>query len=303
MSFIARASSAARRACTARRRRSRRQMGRGRRRPDPGDHRHGAAFGYRLDGDIIQPRVALAGPKVTGGGPRSMDARDGTGPRGRVGKRSGDHLRDHQHRCGLRSTLPDSLATSCGECGGSLAARRRHARPRRQAPRDPVYPSGWRYFDGLGQFAQPQWTADEGTAEPLVLSGSPPAGSGIDPMRYHRCFGYFSVRYLEAAGKWVMLYTCDNLENPPLRTTTRGVFLRTATVPWGAWSWPMRSSIRHRLLPVHVPRLLRQRASRRGREAEGGFDGARGCRGVRAVPAALPIRKARLRRRGGSLHT
>ena len=62
-------------------------------------------------------------------------------------------------------------------------------------------------------------------------------------MNYHKCLGYFSVRYLEATRKWAMLYTCGNADemlHRPLRTNSRGVFLRTATRPWGEWSEPQR---------------------------------------------------------------
>jgi hypothetical protein len=106
----------------------------------------------------------------------------------------------------------------------------------------PYYASGWRYFAGTGQLARPQWTNEERLAQPLAQLGAPSPGSNIAPANYHKCLGYFSVRYLEAAGKWAMLYTCGNDEkhHRPLRTEVRGVFLRTATLPWGPWSAPQR---------------------------------------------------------------
>ena len=100
---------------------------------------------------------------------------------------------------------------------------------------------------------------------------SPPAGSNIEQANYHRCLGYFSVRYLDAAGKWAMLYTCGNDEQlgRPLRTDARGVFLRTATLPWGPWSPPSESSIPPRATASScIWRSPCPAQPRRGREAE-----------------------------------
>jgi hypothetical protein len=43
------------------------------------------------------------------------------------------------------------------------------------------------------------------------------------------------VRFIEAVQKWVMLYTCGERAN-----SSRGIYMRSATLPWGPWSIPER---------------------------------------------------------------
>ena len=93
----------------------------------------------------------------------------------------------------------------------------------------------WRYYEGVTAQGQVVWKEDEALAQPLPPFGSPLLGAG-----FHKSLGYFSVRFMAGWRKWVMLYTCSddasagyNKDNGP-----RGVYLRTADVPWGPWSAP-----------------------------------------------------------------
>ena len=201
----------------------------------------GRVFGYRLEGDIIHARVELTDPgrSVTGGN------------RDRWFLGMGNDL---VIVTGNGSVVTYAVTTT------SIAGPARIPGPGAERiaanPEDrwllgvgsldqdgrllvvAYYPSGWRYFAGLGLFGEPHWTNEEHLAVPLSRLGSPPANSGIDPGNYHKCLGYFSVRYLEAAARWAMLYTCIDNEKLPPRTEARGVFLRTARTPWGWWSPP-----------------------------------------------------------------
>lgn len=49
----------------------------------------------------------------------------------------------------------------------------------------------------------------------------------------HRCLGYYSVRFVETLGRWVMLYTCKESSGP------RGVYIRTSLALWGPWTSPI----------------------------------------------------------------
>jgi hypothetical protein len=93
----------------------------------------------------------------------------------------------------------------------------------------------WRYYGGVTAQGQPIWKEDEALAQPLPPFGSSQFGAG-----FHKSLGYYSVRFIEGWRKWTMLYTCNddasagyNKDNGP-----RGVYLRTADVPWGPWSAP-----------------------------------------------------------------
>jgi hypothetical protein len=62
---------------------------------------------------------------------------------------------------------------------------------------------------------------------------------------HHKCLGYFSVRFIEASKKWIMLYTCSSAQDPKdprasynANNGERGVYLRRADFPWGPWSAP-----------------------------------------------------------------
>lgn len=203
----------------------------------------GKVFGYRIEGDMIHPRVELTRPEqnVTGGDRdrwvlvMGNDIVIVTGD-GRVVTRAvttravGDPVVVlGPQRVAANSEDRWLLGVGSLDQGGRLLVV-------------PYFASGWRYFAGMGPTGRPQWTDGEGLAEPLSQLGGPPVDSNIAPANYHKCLGYFSVRYLEAARKWAMLYTCgnDDEHHRPPRTDTRGVFLRTATLPWGPWSPPKR---------------------------------------------------------------
>jgi hypothetical protein len=198
----------------------------------------GKVFGYRLEGDIIHARVELTKPgqSVTGGDRDHWFLGMGSdlvivSGDGRVvtyavttSSIAGPNFISGSQRVAANPGDRWVLGVGTLDQGGKLLVL-------------PYFPSGWRYFGGMA-FGNPLWTTDENLAQPLAQLGGPPAGSGIDPAQYHKCLGYFSVRYLEAAGKWAMLYTCSNLKDAPLRTDVRGVFLRTSILPWGLWSTP-----------------------------------------------------------------
>ena len=99
----------------------------------------------------------------------------------------------------------------------------------------PYSPSGWRYFGGQQPDGLPIWETNEPAARPLVPFGmfdSDPANIGYE---FHKCLGYFSVRYVQRVEKWVMLYTCGERLH-----SQRGVYMRSAIMPWGPWSAPKR---------------------------------------------------------------
>jgi hypothetical protein len=59
------------------------------------------------------------------------------------------------------------------------------------------------------------------------------------PPPYHQCVGELSVAYVEQWGKWAMLYSCgDSPDDGYNKENVRGIYLRTADVPWGPWSGP-----------------------------------------------------------------
>lgn len=88
--------------------------------------------------------------------------------------------------------------------------------------------TSWRYFRSLDASGKPVWTDDERLAGPL-----PPTLS--DESDVHKSLGYFSVRFIDVLGKWVMVYV-SNIED---ERQTWGVYARTATFPWGPWSDPV----------------------------------------------------------------
>jgi hypothetical protein len=96
----------------------------------------------------------------------------------------------------------------------------------------PYYPARWRYFAGLQASGLPNWQTEERLARPLAPFGDFDL-PGNSMQEFHKCLGYFSVRFVEPAQKWVMLYTCDRPRSGP-----RGVYMRTARMPWGPWSPP-----------------------------------------------------------------
>lgn len=73
-----------------------------------------------------------------------------------------------------------------------------------------------RYFTGLNESNEPQWSESENDAE--ALFDQP-------------CVGEFSVVFNEFIDHWVMLYNCDG-------QGWRGINMRTALQPWGPWSEP-----------------------------------------------------------------
>jgi len=92
----------------------------------------------------------------------------------------------------------------------------------------------WFYYAGMQSNDQPIWKDDEADALPL-----PPFGSPLKPEGFHECLGYFSVRFIEGWKKWVMLYTCDGIVNGENnKNARRGIYMRTANLPWGQWSHP-----------------------------------------------------------------
>ncbi len=100
----------------------------------------------------------------------------------------------------------------------------------------PYKPAGWRYFAGL-QNGVPRWEADEALARPLLPFGSFDSDPTDSRYQFHKCLGYFSVRFIESVQKWVMLYTCTASRD---NTWPRGIYMRSATIPWGPWSTPAR---------------------------------------------------------------
>lgn len=72
----------------------------------------------------------------------------------------------------------------------------------------------WYYFSGLDQEEQPSWSRQQRDSVPLF---------------HHPQLGEFSVAWIAQLERWVMLY---NSASP------RGIVMRTAQQPWGAWSNP-----------------------------------------------------------------
>jgi Domain of unknown function (DUF4185) len=97
--------------------------------------------------------------------------------------------------------------------------------------------ASWLYYAGSDASGAPQWLPGESTAQPVAPFGKSSLDRGDGP-GYHECLGYFSVRRMEAWGRWVMMYTCnaDKGNNP--HNGTRGIYMRTAEAPWGPWSRP-----------------------------------------------------------------
>lgn len=87
--------------------------------------------------------------------------------------------------------------------------------------------TSWRYFRSLDASGKPVWTDDERLAGPL-----PPTLP--DETDVHKALGYFSVRFIELLGKWVMFYVSNIADT----RQAWGVYARTATFPWGPWSDP-----------------------------------------------------------------
>lgn len=79
----------------------------------------------------------------------------------------------------------------------------------------------WWFFAGMGQSGSPMWSTTESGATPLEPFGRPDADT----------LGYFSARYVESLGRYVMLYN---------RPDPRGVYFTTAPSPWGPWEEPVR---------------------------------------------------------------
>lgn len=86
----------------------------------------------------------------------------------------------------------------------------------------------WRYFERLDSSGAPMWSASEEDAGPLS-----PFGATLSD--HEKSFGYFSVRFIDALRKWVMLYT-SNIKHQAIPW---GVYLRSAPLPWGPWSRPV----------------------------------------------------------------
>ena len=98
--------------------------------------------------------------------------------------------------------------------------------------------SHWRYFAGTNRSGQPQLVPGEQNATPLLPFGNERHAEPGQPP-YHKCVGDFSVAYVAALKKWVMLYACGStLSDGYNEGNVRGIHLRTADAPWGPWSEP-----------------------------------------------------------------
>jgi len=93
----------------------------------------------------------------------------------------------------------------------------------------------WRFYAGQDAAGNPVWSNEEAAAQPLLPFGSPEFGEG-----FHQTFGYFSARFIAPWRKWAMLYTsnCDPSAGYNPANGPRGVYFRTADLPWGPWSAP-----------------------------------------------------------------
>jgi hypothetical protein len=100
----------------------------------------------------------------------------------------------------------------------------------------PYFLEGWKYYRGMSG-GVPQWGTLEAQATPIAPFGAEPGGP-----EYHRCLSYFSARRFDAAHKYVMMYHCDCV--PPgafpsdANNGPTGVYIRTASTPWGPWTSP-----------------------------------------------------------------
>jgi hypothetical protein len=96
----------------------------------------------------------------------------------------------------------------------------------------------WHYFSRILGNGKPEFTSSELGANPLPPFGHESiVGEGQPP--YHMCVGDLSVGYIEQWGKWAMLYGCfDDVKEGYNKNNGRGIYLRTADVPWGPWSGP-----------------------------------------------------------------
>lgn len=81
-------------------------------------------------------------------------------------------------------------------------------------------PAAIRYFAGPDAAGRPTWTTTEDQAVPLFRD---------DPA----CMGELGVQYNPYLDRWITLYNC-----PAPGEGARGIFMRTAPTPWGAWSEP-----------------------------------------------------------------
>lgn len=106
----------------------------------------------------------------------------------------------------------------------------------------------WRYYAGLGQDGKPIWREHESDAVPVPPFG--PSHLIVDPNfghDFHKCLGEFSVGYVNHWNRWVMLYACGSSPKgdpekryKEFKNYNRGIYLRTADMPWGPWSKPQR---------------------------------------------------------------
>jgi hypothetical protein len=99
--------------------------------------------------------------------------------------------------------------------------------------------SSWRYYAGSDARGAARWSPNESEAQPVLPFGASRLDRNDGP-GYHECLGYFSVRRMEAWGRWVMVYACDNKADSGYNPDngTRGIYMRTAQAPWGPWSPP-----------------------------------------------------------------
>ena len=85
----------------------------------------------------------------------------------------------------------------------------------------------WKYYAGENLLGGPTWSTEESAAVALAPFGN----SSLDTL------GYFSVRYYDELAKWIMMWTSSGGgERIP-----RGVYVSTASTPWGPWSAPQRT--------------------------------------------------------------
>ncbi len=96
----------------------------------------------------------------------------------------------------------------------------------------------WRYLQGLSPSGQPNFVFGEENAKPLPPFGNERPTEPNQPP-YHSCIGEFSVGFVTALEKWVMLYACDNNRTAGFNPNNgNGIYVRTAAAPWGPWSKP-----------------------------------------------------------------
>jgi hypothetical protein len=140
---------------------------------------------------------------------------------------------------------PAGLLDFTGDVAVIFASGRKENRFRRGYPFLAVAPlpqisdmHQWRYFTGLRNGRPVFVRANQDAAAPLPPFGHEKVpGAGQPP--YHRCVGELSAGYIEPWGKWAMLYACADSSNDGYnKDNVRGIYLRTADVPWGPWSAP-----------------------------------------------------------------